>query len=51
MLMSNLLFYASLRIIVEEGREDREPEWVKGLRSKLRGKIEKYSSELERWIH
>ncbi len=49
MLMSNLLFSASLRIIEEEGREDSEPEWVKGLRKKLQGKIEKYRSELEQW--
>jgi Ser/Thr protein kinase RdoA (MazF antagonist) len=46
MLMSNLLFYASLRIIVEEGREDSEPEWVKGLRKKLQGMVDKNRGEL-----
>ena len=49
MLMSNLLFYASLRIIVEEGRADSEPEWVEGLRGKLRTKIERYRSEIVQW--
>ena len=47
MLMSNLLFYSSLRIIVEEGRDDSEPEWVAVLRGMLQGKIQKYREELE----
>ena len=47
MLMGNLLFYSSLMIIVEEGRDDAEPEWVMVLRRKLQGKIRKYREELE----
>jgi hypothetical protein len=49
MLMSNLLFSTSLRIIAAEGRDDPEPEWVKGIRRKLQAKIETYRSEIVKW--
>jgi Ser/Thr protein kinase RdoA (MazF antagonist) len=46
MLMSNLLFYASLRIIVEKDHETSEPESVHGMWRKLRRKIDAYRGEL-----
>ncbi len=50
MLMSNLLFYASLRMIVEEPAASSEPDWVEGLHRKLREKIENYRAELVDWM-
>jgi Ser/Thr protein kinase RdoA (MazF antagonist) len=50
MLMSNLIFYASLRIIVEEPSAAIEPQWVNGIRGKLDGKRKKYREELEWWL-
>jgi Ser/Thr protein kinase RdoA (MazF antagonist) len=49
MLLSNLLFYASLRIIVDEPPATSEPDWIEGLRKKLSGKIEKYRAEIAVW--
>jgi len=49
-LMSNLIFYTSLRAIVEEPAATREPPWVDGLRRKLHGKRKKYREELEWWL-
>lgn len=50
MLMSNLIFYASLRIIAEEPSPAHEPDWVDGIRMKLHGKREKYREELGWWL-
>jgi hypothetical protein len=46
MLMSNVLSYASLPLIVAEGLDASEPDWLKGLRRRLQVKIEKYRGEL-----
>jgi Ser/Thr protein kinase RdoA (MazF antagonist) len=50
MLMSNLIFYSSLRLIAEEPSAANEPEWVNGIRNKLHGKRRKYHQELEWWL-
>ena len=50
MLMSNLIFYASLRIIAEEPSAAEEPQWVTGIRSKLFAKRRKYREGLEWWL-
>ena len=50
MLMSNLIFYTSLRITVEEPAAAREAPWVNGLRNKLREKRQKCREELEWWL-